>query len=118
MPAHSIGAGWKRAFEPDDHNLLIGRIVDRPARRTRSPRGTYDLNAGRGRDRAYGKIEPDLAHRAAHSQSDARDRVIEDGAPHKPDRGLRLRSNHNDTSGRGNEFATVHGMPCYFAPHF
>jgi hypothetical protein len=54
--------------------------------------GTYDLNAGRGRDRAYGKIEPDLAHRAAHSQSDARDRVIEDGAPHKPDRGLRLRS--------------------------
>jgi hypothetical protein len=34
MPAYSIGAGWKRTFEPDDDNLLIGRITGR--RRNRS----------------------------------------------------------------------------------
>jgi hypothetical protein len=51
MPAHLIGAGRQRAVEPGDHNLLTGRIVDRPAGRNRSPRRIHDLHAGRGRDR-------------------------------------------------------------------
>jgi len=95
--------------EPHDHNLLAGRIVDGPPGWNPGPRRAYDLNSGQGRDHVQIKIEPDLAHRTAHSQSDARHRVIEIRAPHKPLRGLRRRSNCSDTSGRGNEFATVHG---------
>ena len=87
LPAHRVGAGRQRAFESDDHNLLIGRIVDRLAGRNHSPGGTHDLNVGQGRDHAYRKIEPDFARGSAHRQSDTRDRVIEERATHKPGKG-------------------------------